>query len=130
MIRTDSPTDTSTFLRAFLNSFRAISLSPIVVRRDIGHVDANLLGKHFIDDPILATQPRRALSLPLSAQRLIMESFDEPQTCWARYANNVFPLLVPLQDIDGESGNPPDQSVACWCSAAASRSLGLAYGHV
>ena len=58
MIRTDSPTLTSTLLSAFLNSLRAIGLvPPIVVRCDVNHVDADFLSNDLVDQPISPSQP-------------------------------------------------------------------------
>jgi hypothetical protein len=42
-------------LPSFPEVFSRHSLSPIVVRRDIDHVNPNLLGQYLIDDPVLTT---------------------------------------------------------------------------
>ncbi len=66
--------------------------------------DSHDLYQHLIlfdpvDHKILNVQARRAITLPLTAQRLVSETLDLFQSVGTTDRNNVFPLLVPLQHL-------------------------------
>jgi len=43
------------------------------------------------------------MSSPFAPQRLVIESFDLPQSNGAGEPDDIFPLLVAFQDVEGES---------------------------
>jgi hypothetical protein len=69
------------------------------MRRHVNHLKQSLFVVHPINHPILETQTRRAMTLPVSTEGLIVESLDQSQSRWAGDPCDVFPLLVSLQDL-------------------------------
>lgn len=60
-----------------------------------------------IDNPKLLTEPGGSVTLPLTSERLIVKAPNQPQPLRARDLNDVFPLLVSLENIVGQLTNAP-----------------------
>jgi len=39
------------------------------------------------------------VAFPISAERLVVKSANEPQTGWTRYGHDVLPLFIALQNV-------------------------------
>ena len=77
------------------------------MRRDVDNENLDSLRLHAIDHAILLAKSRGPMALPLAAQDLVLETFYQPQTLRTRHPDDVFPLLIPRQDIDGNAVEPP-----------------------
>jgi hypothetical protein len=47
------------------------------------------------------------MSLPLAPKGFVVKPLDDSQAGWAGNANNIFPFLVSLEDIDWKTLNSP-----------------------
>jgi len=59
-----------------------------------------MLFLYQIYNAILASQAGRTMTFPFSSKRLISKALDTSQTPGSRNCNDIFPLLVSLQNID------------------------------
>src|SRR5207249_7381596 len=75
------------------------SLSPIIVGGDRDDLKTHLRGKDPVDNAVLQPKPRRAVALPFTRERLVVESSDLPQALRSRESSNILPLLVAFQDL-------------------------------
>lgn len=59
------------------------------------------VGDNPINNPPLKPKSGRAMTLPVTRQGFVVKPFDRSQTLRTRQPGNVFPLLVTLQNLDG-----------------------------
>jgi len=58
---------------------------------------------YLVERPKLPVEPGRSMTLPFARMRFIVKPLDQPQTIRPRNCHDVLPLLVSLQDIEGET---------------------------
>lgn len=78
----------------------------MVVGSDVDDQDLALPIDDSVDHTMLKAQTRRAVSSPFASQRLIVEPLDQSQRGGSRDPDDVFPLLVALQDLEREPRQP------------------------
>jgi len=81
------------------------SLSPVVVDRDVDHLNQDLLANDPVDHPVLKSEPRSAVPPRFTTKRLVVETLDQSQSGGTRDSDYVLPFLVPLDHLDGEALN-------------------------
>ena len=73
---------------------------------DVNDLDSHLLPIDSVDHPVLNAKPGRPMPLPFTAKRFIAKPLDQPQSRRPGNTNDVFPFLIPLENIDWEFLNP------------------------
>ena len=85
-----------------------ISFPPVVVRRDVYHLDQHFLGHHPVDHTVLKSKPRRSVSSPFTTQRLVVIlgrwNRDRQATCDPHRAGTGFNAVVGLAHGGGSNG--------------------------
>jgi hypothetical protein len=61
--------------------------------------DPYLSDLDLINHTPLDSKPGRTVPQPLPGQQFVMEPFDQPKANRPRHHDDVFPLLIPDQDI-------------------------------
>jgi hypothetical protein len=64
-----------------------------------------------VENSKLPIKPRRSMALPFAEEGLIMKPLDQPQALWAGNSDDVFPLLVSLQNIRREAPKLPSDAL-------------------
>src|SRR5258706_8909350 len=107
MIRTDSPTETST--RLFARRNWLMLPSSVLVRSDPEYPDLRDLGQNLIDHSILNIQPGRPISHERSPKSFVVKALDQPQPRRPGDSDDVLPFLVSLENLSWQAIQLPVQ---------------------
>jgi hypothetical protein len=68
----------------------------------LNDLDQQYVGDNSVHHPPLEPEPGRTMALPLTGQSFIVEPDDGSQSGRPRESGDVLPLLVALQNLNGD----------------------------